>query len=83
MEPTRYRITVQGRMTERLGPAFDGLDIEPGNVQITLVGRIRDQSHLFGILGLVRAFGFQLVSVEPDGATSRPGDKPADEESAA
>ena len=39
MEPTRYRITVQGRMTERLGPAFDGLDIEPGNVQITLVVR--------------------------------------------
>ena len=26
-------------MTERLGPAFDGLDIEPGNVQITLVVR--------------------------------------------
>jgi hypothetical protein len=82
VEPTSYRITVQGRMSECLRSAFDGLDIEPGNVQITLVGKIRDQSNLFGILGLVRALGLQLVSVEPDSATSRPGDKPADEESA-
>ena len=30
MEPTRYRITVRGRLTKRLMPAFDGLDVEPG-----------------------------------------------------
>jgi len=43
VEPTRYLITVQGCMSERLRPAFDGLDIEPDNVQITLVGKIRDE----------------------------------------
>lgn len=66
MEPTRYRITVRGRLTERLGSAFDGLDLEPGNEQTALVGEIRDQSHLYGVLDLVRALGLQLVSAELD-----------------
>ena len=64
MEPTRYRITVRGRLTEPLRSVFDGLDLEPGIEQTTLVGEIRDQSHLYGVLDLVRALGLDLVSVE-------------------
>ena len=76
MEPTRYRITVRGPMSECLRSAFDGLDLEPGDAQIALIGDIRDQSHLFGVLHLAR--GLQLVSVEPDRATPAPGDAPGD-----
>ncbi len=36
---------------------FDGLDVEPGIGQTTLVGEIRDQSHLYGVLDLVRRLG--------------------------
>lgn len=75
MGPTRYRITVRGRVTERHRPAFDGLDLKSGNEQTALAGEIRDQSHLYGVLDLVRALGLQLVSVETDGATSGPGDE--------
>ena len=50
MEPTRYRSTVRGRLTERLGPAFDGLALEPGHALTVLVGEIRDQAHLYGVL---------------------------------
>ena len=64
MEPTRYGITVRGCLTEPLRSAFDGLDLEPGIEQTTLVGDIRDQSHLYGVLDLVRALGLDLVSVE-------------------
>lgn len=66
MEPTRYRITVRGRLTDRLRPAFDGLDLEPGNEQSALVGEIRDQSHLYGVLDLVYGLGLELVSVQAD-----------------
>jgi hypothetical protein len=66
LEPTRYRITVRRRLTERLRSAFDGPDLEPGNEQTALVGEIRDQSHLYGVLDLVRALGLQLVSAELD-----------------
>jgi len=41
LEPTRYRITVRGRLTKRLMSDFDGLDVEPDIEQTTLVGEIR------------------------------------------
>ena len=75
MAPTRYRITVRGRLTERLRSAFDGLDLEPGIEQTTLVGEIRDQSHLYGVLDLVRGLGLDLVSVETNWGTPQPGDE--------
>lgn len=63
MEPTRYRIAVRGRLTERLGSAFEGLALEPGRELTVLVGEIRDQAHLYGVLDLVRNLGLELVSV--------------------
>jgi len=70
--PTRCRITVHGRLTERLESAFAGLDLEPGIEQSALVGEIRDQSHLYGVLDLVRGLGLDLVSVETNWETSEP-----------
>jgi hypothetical protein len=64
VQPTRYRICVQGRLTERLGSAFEGMSLEPGHSQTALVGEIRDQSHLYGVLDQVRNLGLELVSVE-------------------
>ena len=69
MEPTRYRIAVRGRLTERLGSAFDGLALEPGRELTVLVGDIRDQAHLYGVLDRVRNLGLELVSVAEDPAT--------------
>jgi hypothetical protein len=68
MEPTRYRIAVRGRLTDRLGAAFEGLAREPGSEQTVLVGEIRDQAHLYGVLDLVRNLGLELVSVAEDTA---------------
>ena len=75
MEPTRYRITVRGRLTKRLMSAFEGLDVEAGIEQTTLVGEIRDQSHLYGVLDLMRELGLDLVSVERNRGTPGPGDE--------
>ena len=68
MEPTRYRIAIRGRLTERLGSAFEGLALEPGRGLTVLVGEIRDQAHLYGVLDLVRNLGLELVSVTEDQA---------------
>jgi len=64
---TRYRIAVRGRLTKQLASTFEGLDLEPGIGQTALVGQIRDQSHLFGVLDLVRELGLDLLSVERTG----------------
>ena len=65
MKPTRYRISVRGQLTERLGSAFDGMTLKPGKTTTTLVGEIKDQSHLYGLLDRVRNLGLDLISVEP------------------
>jgi hypothetical protein len=63
--PVRYRISVRGRLTERLGSAFGGMTLESAPGQTVLVGEIRDQSHLYGLLDRVRSLGLELISVEP------------------
>jgi len=47
--------------------AFEGLDVEPDIKQTSLVAEIRDQSHLYGVLDLVRDLGLDLVSVKRTG----------------
>ena len=47
--------------------ARQGLDLEPGTEQTALVGEIRNQSHLYGVLDLVRGLGLDLLSVERTG----------------
>ena len=64
MQSTRYRIAVRGRLTEHLGSAFEGFAMEPGNEQTVLVGEIRDQAQLYGVLDRVRNLGLDLVSVQ-------------------
>lgn len=64
MDEQSYRIVVKGRLSERFATAFAGMALEAGNGTTSLVGQVRDQSQLFGILERVRAFGLELVRVE-------------------
>ena len=67
MRPTRYRITLRGRLSDRFAAAFDGTSLEPAPDLTVLVGEVRDQAHLFGLLDRVRDLGLELVAVEPVG----------------
>ena len=64
MEPASYRIIVRGRLTNRFATSFDGMVTEAGDGETALVGRIRDQAHLYGILERLRDFGLELLPVE-------------------
>jgi hypothetical protein len=55
-----------------MGSAFEGMGLEPGQGQTFLVGEIRDQSHLYGVLDQVRNLGLELVSVEVVPMTEQP-----------
>jgi hypothetical protein len=65
VRPTRYRIVLRGGLTERFASAFDGMALEPGPDETALVGEIRDQAHLYGVLDRLRDFGMELVAVQP------------------
>jgi hypothetical protein len=63
--PSRYRIILRGRLSERFETAFDGMTLEPGPNQTVLVGEVRDQAQLYGLLDRLRDFGIDLIAVEP------------------
>jgi len=67
----RYRIILRGRLAERFESAFDGMVLKPGQDQTVLIGEVRDQAHLYGLLDRLRDFGIDLVAVEP--ADGQPG----------
>jgi hypothetical protein len=62
---TRYRIVLRERLSERFESAFDEMALEGGPNQTVLVGDVRDQMHLYGLLNQVRDFGIELLVVEP------------------
>jgi hypothetical protein len=65
MTPARYRIVVKGRLSDTLGSAFDGMELEPSLGETVLTGWLEDQSKLHGTLDRIRDFGIELVSINP------------------
>ena len=65
MAASRYRIILRGRLSQRFESAFEGMALEAGPNQTVLVGEIRDQAHLYGLLDRLQDFGIDLVAVEP------------------
>jgi hypothetical protein len=59
----RIRITVRGRLSRHLAPAFDGLTLRQRGGGTDLVGEIADQTQLHGVLTRIRDLGLELVSV--------------------
>jgi hypothetical protein len=65
VEPTIYQICVQGRLTERLAAALEGMTLQGGAVNSVFTGEVKDQSQLYGLLDRLRDLGLELVSVQP------------------
>ena len=68
MGPSTYRIVLRGRLSERFESAFEGMALEAAPNQTVLIGEVRDQAHLYGLLDRLRDYGIELVAVEPAGA---------------
>jgi len=76
MAGSRYRIVLRGRLSERFESAFDGMALEHGPNQTVLVGEVRDQAQLYGLISRLQEFGIDLLAVEPDNISevrSEPG----------
>jgi hypothetical protein len=63
---SRYRIMLRGRLSQRFESAFEGMALESGPNQTVLVGDVRDQAHLYGLLDRLRDFGIELIAVEQE-----------------
>ena len=64
MNTTRkIRITVRGRLSNRLAAAFDGMTLVRCTGATELVGEITDQAQLHGLLSRIRDLGLELESM--------------------
>ena len=61
---TFYRIVVRSELSDRYAVAFEGMKMEAKNGQTILIGEIKDQPHLFGILDRLSSLGLELLSVQ-------------------
>ena len=69
MKSTRtVRIRVRGRLSDRLGAAFDGMTLVRRSGATELVGDVVDQAQLHGFLTRVRDLGLELEAVDVSAA---------------
>ena len=62
MPSREYRLTVEGELSDRMRPAFEGMTLTREHGNTVLVGTVRDQAELQGLLHRVSDFGLTLLS---------------------
>jgi hypothetical protein len=78
MKSTRtVRITVGGRLSERLAAAFDGMTLVRRSGATELAGEVVDQAQLYGLLARIRDLGLELKAVTVAGADPAAPDREA------
>jgi hypothetical protein len=68
--PVNYQIIVRGELSRLYGAVFEGMTLVVGNGQTAIIGPVRDQTRLHGLLDRVGNLGLELVSVTPLASTS-------------
>jgi hypothetical protein len=58
-------VVVEGELGPRFAAAFDPMQLEVADGTTAIVGVIRDQAELQGLLDAISAFGLSLISVTP------------------
>jgi len=62
MGAREYRLTVEGELSDVAGQAFEGMTLIRGDGTTHLVGRLRDQAELYGLLQRVSDLGLTLLT---------------------
>ena len=57
-----YRLTVEGELSDRVSPAFEGMTLTRAHGTTVLVGPVRDQAELQAVLRRVADLGLTLLS---------------------
>lgn len=62
MSGREYRLVVAGELSDLVSPAFEGMTLERAHGTTILVGHVRDQAELQGLLQRVSDLGLTLLS---------------------
>ena len=76
MAERRYRLVVAGELSAPVEHAFEGMRLERDGGNTALIGPVRDQASLQGLLQRVSDLGLTLISanaIEDDAVQARSG----------
>jgi hypothetical protein len=75
-----YLLVVEGELSDYLEPTFYGMTLTRAQGNTELIGRVRDQAELQGLLQRVSALGLTLLELRAidDRPECLPGGGPAD-----
>jgi hypothetical protein len=59
-----YRIVARSELSDRYASAFEGMHMQTEDGQTILIGEVKDQPHLFGVLDRLNGLGLELLSVQ-------------------
>jgi hypothetical protein len=60
-----YELVVKGEIGDRFGVMFEGMRLRRVSGTTVLVGPVRDQAQLHGLIDRIQELGIELVSVNP------------------
>ena len=63
MGSREYRLVVKGELSDRMQPAFEGMNLTRGDGTTTLTATLRDQAELQGILQRISDLGLTLLDL--------------------
>ena len=63
MHVCTYRVVVDGELSDSIGLAFEGMSLSREDGRTVLVGAMRDQAQLQGVLRRISDLGLTLLSV--------------------
>jgi len=63
----KIRIVVKGDLDQKWSNCFEGMKISYEAGSTILSGNLKDDSHLHGILEVIRDLNLTLISVNPEG----------------
>jgi hypothetical protein len=59
-----YRIVARSELSDRYASAFEGMHMQTEDGQTILIGEVKDQPYLFGLLNRLNGLGLDLLSVQ-------------------
>jgi hypothetical protein len=62
---TDYELVLRGEIGDRFAMFFEDMQLERVEGQTHLIGEVRDQAQLLGVIERIQELGLELVSVNP------------------
>jgi hypothetical protein len=59
------KIKIQEHLDEKWKDCFDGMEITYEGENTIIIGNIKDEAHLHGILNQIRDLNLKLISINP------------------